>query len=261
MAKSHTTKPTDLGPNRTGLQAAPLQAKEMLENTDAVAADPQGATAVAMERAELSRDAPPIGTMPVPGNLKGMAKTALKALQGEKATVFLDKLGERLAFERTGVRLYDAVLAKVPASSTAGGTLAIENLRRIRDEELEHMHLVKEAIEQLGGDPTAETPCADVMGVASSGLVKAVTDPRTTLTQCLDALLTAELTDNDGWKFLISMAEALGQDDLAERFTTALANEDNHLLWVRKWVTERLQIQLGAKMPPPEFGEPAGPPA
>ena len=255
-----STKATDLGANRTGVQTAPMRAKEMLENTQAVAADPEGAAAaIATARAELSQRAPPVGTMPVPGNLKGAAKTAMKALKGEKATVFLDKLGERLAFERTGVRLYDAVLAKMPASRTSEGTLSAEDMRHFRDEELAHMHLVKEAIEKLGGDPTAVTPCADLKGVEGMGLVQVVTDPRTTLTQCLDTILTAELADNDGWKILIAMAEALGQDELARRFADALAEEDRHLQAVRSWIAERLEIQLGKAMPSADFGEPARP--
>lgn len=259
MAKGHGTKTSDLGANRTGAQTAPLRAKEMAENTGAVAADLQGAVGIALARAELARAAPPVGTMPVPGNLKGIAKTAMKALQGEKATVFLDKLGERLAFERSGVRLYDALLAKVPAASKDEGTLTVEALRRFRDEELQHFHLCKEAMESLGGDPTAMTPCADVTAVASMGLFQVLTDPRTTLTQGLDAILTAELTDNDGWKILIAMAEGLGQDELARRFTAALAEEDVHLQSIRRWLAERLEIQLGAEMPPAEFGEPAQP--
>jgi hypothetical protein len=181
----------------------------------------------------------------------------MKALKGEKASVFLDKLGERLAFERTGTRLYEAVLAKMPAAKLDKGSLTINEMRRFRDEELAHMHLVKSAIEGMGGDPTAQTPCADLTGVHGMGLVQAVTDPRTTLTQCLETLLIAELADNDGWKILISMAEALGQDDLARRFTTALAEEDQHLAAVRSWIAERLEIQLGARMPSTDFGEPA----
>lgn len=259
MADKHETKPTDLGKNRTGVQANPLQSKEMAENTTAVAADPAGATGIALARAELAQQAPPVGTMPVPGNLKGAAKAAVKALQGEKATVLLDKLAERLAFERTGVRLYDAVLAKLPASAKGKGTMTLEDVRRFRDEELEHMHLVKEALEQLGGDPTAMTPSADLKGVEGMGLVQAVTDPRTTLTQCLDAILTAELADNDGWKMLIALTEAAGQDDLAARFTEALAEEDVHLQSIRQWLAERLEIQLGAKLPSTDFGEPAQP--
>lgn len=258
MAMDHGTKPTDVGRNRTGSQIAPHRAKEMLEGAEQVR--PTGSPAdFARARGELAAKAPPVGTVPPPGTVKGMAKTAMKALQGEKATVFVDKLGARLAFERTGVRLYDALLAKVPAGKTSKGTMTVQAIRQIRDDELSHFHLVREAIEQLGADPTAQTPCADLTGVEGSGLVMALTDPRFTLTQCLDALLIAELADNDGWKTLIAMAEALGQDDLARRFTDALAAEDRHLQQIRGWTAERLEIQLGAKMPATEFGEPAQP--
>jgi hypothetical protein len=231
----------------------------MASATAAARAEPLQASALGLARAELSREAPPVGTMPVPGNLKGVAKALGKALQGEKATVLLDKLGERLAFERSGVRLYEAILAKVPAARLTEGTLTVEELRRFRDAELAHMHLVKEALEQMGGDPTATTPCADVSAVASMGVAQVLTDPRTTLTQCLDALLTAELTDNDGWKILIAMAEAAGQDDLASRFAAALAEEDHHLASIRAWLAERLGIALGKPLPSMEFGEPAHP--
>ena len=50
--------------------------------------------------------------MPPPTSLKGVAKTAVDMLKGSKPTVFIDKLGERAAFERTGTRLYQGALAK-----------------------------------------------------------------------------------------------------------------------------------------------------
>jgi hypothetical protein len=137
--------------------------------------------------------------------------------------------------------------------------MTVADLRRFRDEELAHVHLVKEAIEKVGGDPTAVTPCADLAGVQAMGLFQAVTDPRTTLTQCLEAILTAELADNDGWKVLIAIAEAMGQEDLARRFTEALASEDVHLQSIRSWLAERLEIQLGKRLPSTDFGEPAQP--
>jgi hypothetical protein len=259
MAMDHKTKPTDVGANRTGIATAPMRAKEMQEGATAERPSLDAGQALARARAEVSREAPPVGTVPVPVTLKGVAKSAAKALQGEKATVLVDRLAERLAFERGGVRLYDAVLAKVPAGKTQEGTLTEAELRRVRDGELRHMELVREALEAMGADPTAVTPCADLVGVKASGLVQVVTDPRTTLTQCLDALLVAELADNDGWKLLIAMAEALGQEDMARRFADALAEEDEHLVLVRRWVAERLEIELGAKMPALEFGEPAQP--
>jgi rubrerythrin len=229
----------------------------MLDNTAAVSADPRGAQAAALERSELSREAPPLGTMPVPASLEGIAKTAIKAARGERAPVFLDKLGERLAFERTGTRIYEAILAKLPASRLSEGTLTVEEVRRFRDAELRHLHLVRDAIEAVGGDPTAQTPCADVAGVQALGILQVVTDPRTTLTQSLDALLTAELADNDGWKVLIALAEAVGQKELAARFAEALAEEDEHLASVRAWIAERLGLDLGTSLPSTDFGEPA----
>ena len=36
-------------------------------------------------------------------------------------------------------------------------------------------------------------------------------------------MLTAELTDNDGWQLLIKLADNLGYDDMKAEFETALA--------------------------------------
>jgi hypothetical protein len=91
-------------------------------------------------------------------------------------------------------------------------------------------------MQELGGDPTAQTPCADVTGTASIGLLQVVTDPRTTLAQSLNAVLTAELTDNAGWELLSELAELAGQSQLSERFAEALAVEEQHLETVREWL-------------------------
>src|SRR5690349_1736429 len=140
MADTHHTKPTDIGTNRTGVAASPLDARKLVEGAEQASTSEGGPERIAAFRAELSATAPP----------KGAAKTVAKALQGEQANVLLDKLGERLAFERSGVRLYDAVLAKVPASRTSEGDLDAADLARIRDEEHQHMLLVEDAIRQLG---------------------------------------------------------------------------------------------------------------
>lgn len=65
--------------------------------------------------------------------------------------------------------------------------------------------------------------------------------------------------DNDGWKVLVALAEAARQDELAARFTSALVEEDRHLASVRTWLAERLGIQLGARLPSIDCGEPVQP--
>jgi hypothetical protein len=92
-------------------------------------------------------------------------------------------------------------------------------------------------MERLGADPTAVTPAADVAGVASSGLLGVAADPRTTVHQSLEAVLIAELADNEGWEMLIKLSRDMGQDDMATEFQTALQEEERHLALVRGWVS------------------------
>jgi len=106
--------------------------------------------------------------------------------------------------------------------------------------------MLSECVTSLGGDPTAQTPCADVAGTASAGLLQVVTDPRTTLAQSLSAVLTAELTDNAGWELLSELADKVGQKDMAEQFTKALEAEHKHLAVVRNWVESLVMNEPGS---------------
>jgi len=109
------------------------------------------------------------------------------------------------------------------------------------------MLLVRDAIQQLGADPTAMTPGADVVSVAGRGWVQVLADPRTTLTQCLDVMLIVEDGDVDGWDLLTGLATALGMDDLADRFREANLVEQDHARQVRGWVATSVLGQLGVQ--------------
>ena len=168
--------------------------------------------------------------------IRDSAKTGLDAMKGIKATVFIDKLGERLAFERTGTRLYGALIGKCDASPALPGGPTSADLQAIQAEELAHFELVREVIVSLGGDPTAVTPSADVVSVMSSGLLQIITDARTSLKQSLEAILVAELADNDGWMMLIHLAQSSGHEQIAARFEEARMTEERHLTHVRQWI-------------------------
>jgi len=250
-----TTKPTDIGMNRTGIATSPVQAKAMREAADEGCGEPSPeAEALTQARADEARNAPPVGTMPPPASVKGAAKAAVQALKGNSALAFLDLLGERLAFERTGTRLYDALLIKLEGADPRPGGPDREELESIREDEMRHFEVVRNAIEMLGGDPTVVTPSANVCGVAASGWVLALSDPRTTLTEALKVILAAELADNDGWATLIEVAAGLGQDDLAQQFTEAANDEEVHLTRVRTWVMTAVAGQAGVEAPLVEDG-------
>jgi rubrerythrin len=238
-------KPTDMGRNRTGVAASPVDAKQLVEGAADGVPTALISEGLSRVRAEIAADAEPVGTMPPPTSIKGVAKTMTEALKGQKATVLLDQIAERLAFERTGTRLYEALISKLAGADPHPGGPTEADLEQIRDEELAHFQLLKSAIESLGGDPTAVTPSADLVGVASSGLIQVLGDPRTTLNEGLKAILIAELADNEGWQNLIELASGLGQEEMANRFQTAADDEEDHLARVRTWVATGVQGEAG----------------
>lgn len=260
------------GLNRTGATASPEGAQAMADAVnDLMPPVPVDTGAMEAERLLYIDASDTVGSVPPPLGVGGMMKSGMARLKGGNPGVLMDKVGERLAFERTGVRLYEALLAKHEAASrTAGDVLPpaaavqevaqaqglavlapvqgespAQTLLRIRSEELEHFQLLREAMEQLGGDPTAQTPCADVTGIASMGILQVLADPRTTLAQCLNAMLTIELTDNAGWELLIQLAEQAGESELAGRFLGALAQEQEHLVIVKGWLASLLAEGAG----------------
>ncbi|HEX8351409.1 MAG TPA: ferritin-like domain-containing protein [Pyrinomonadaceae bacterium] len=243
--KSTGTKsaPDGLEGNRTGMMVAPEMAGEMAEG--AAAAEPSsegGAEALAAERAVYIKEGFPVGSLPT----LPAGREPEVGVEEAGMAVLLDKLSERLSFERMGTRLYDALINKCEAlgESSPGPTLA--QLREIREDELRHFLLLNGTVTSLGGDPTVMSPCADTAQVASLGILQVLTDPRTSVAQCLQAILTAELTDNDGWQMLINLAGNLGFDEMATEFEGALANEEEHLASVRGWLEEHVLTQAQA---------------
>lgn len=211
---------TEIGMNHSGMLVAEDGGQKMLENIDLTRPNGGDERALAKVRLEYARESDPVGTLPEPR-------------QSGIAAVLMDKLGERLAFERSGTRLYDALIVKCAADPSA--SVPANELEHIRDEEALHFALLGAAIESLGGDPTAQTPSADVAGVEGMGLMQVLNDPKTTVVQGLHAILVAEMTDNAAWDELIELTSEIGNADLVGRFTQAREEEAEHLEKVLGW--------------------------
>ncbi|MBM7333827.1 MAG: ferritin-like domain-containing protein [Alcanivorax sp.] len=237
------TDSAPLGINRTGVQMSPEKSQDMRRIAEQTPADVAGGPRELSEaRAAEALKAGRAGSVAPPGSAKGVLKAGAKKMTGQNPELLLDKLGQRLAFERTGVRLYEALIAKATA-------LGLEQpvrqaLARFRDEEAEHMDLVVQAVESLGADPTTMTPSANVAGVVGLGPLQVITDARTNFMQSLDALLSVELTDNAAWELLIELAETAGQESMATHFRHALKQEEYHLETVKGWMRDTSLEQL-----------------
>lgn len=241
---------TELGANKTGIDMSPIHSKKMIEASENLIdelGDRQDA-AVAFEQFYIE-NAEPLGSVPMPGTVKGVVKSAMKMATGHHPQVLINKLGERLAFERSGIRIYEQLIIKCEYASVNAMTefqIPLERLTEFRNQEEEHFDLLINCVKKLGADPTAQTPDADASGVAASGLMKVITDPRTSVSQSLQAMLALELTDNAAWELLIKLAEDMGLDEMAEEFQHALGQENIHLEQVRSWYEASVRSQ--AKM-------------
>lgn len=227
-----------IGSNRTGIALAPERAAAMMKAAREFRPSSSGdADDIAVVRIEYASQREPAGTLPPPATIKQAASTALKALVGGKPNLLLDKLGERLAFERTGTRAYEALLSKYESDAELfpdGPTAA--DIEQIAREEVAHFELLHDAITLLGGDPTVFTPSANVQATATAGAADVLLDPRFTLLDGLEAVLLLELADNECWTALNDLAAMAGENDLAARFAAALDTETQHLNKVRGWI-------------------------
>lgn len=239
--KQEATNKTPVGLNRTGIATSPRMAPEMVQAAEQFSPVDEGSQQdMARVRSLYVAHATRFGTMPPPASLKEVGADTLQMLKGNKPLVLLDKLGNRLAFERTGARLYEALSSRVRGGPNWEGGPSAEDIAAIHADELEHFQLVKNWITKLGSDPTVITPSAEVSAVAALGPLQVLGDPRIPLRCALDAILIIELTDNDGWAMLIDLAASVGMTEMAADFQRALMAEEQHLQAVRSWVKSAL---------------------
>ncbi len=225
---AHITQPGD---NHTGITLHPELVAEMIEGTNEFGPTSRGgAEALAANRVRVAKDSRPAATMP-----------PAKDVPLERLPI-LDKLGARLAFERTGTRMYQALISKHDAFGGFRGGPSRADLEHICDEEHRHLIVAQNLIIRLGGDPTVVTPCANLQATASYGILQVLVDPRTTLIECLDAIIVAELTDHESWDLLGRTVAPLGDKQAEAQIREAERVEQEHLAKVRSWLAAAAQL-------------------
>jgi hypothetical protein len=215
---------TTSGTNHTGLAPHGDVLARMIEGASEFPPTSSGGPAgIAEVRIEYSRVSEPPATMP------GAPVTPARL-------PLLDRLGARMQFERTGTRLYDALISKLDVYGSFEGGPSRQELLQIREQELGHALLTQELIGSIGGDSTAITPSANLQATAGQGIVCVLLDPRTSLIDCIEAMLIIELTDQDSWGMLARIAEPLGDAGMIDKITQAQKVELEHLAKVRGWL-------------------------
>ena len=180
-------------------------------------------------------------------NLPGMEKLGRK-----NPHKVIDLLKERLAFERSGVKLYDTLLSRLRLSGDSALESLIDQVEHQRDEEQEHGEWLEEQIRALGGDAYGPTEHSVLVQAESEGIERVVRRDQS-IPHDFHALLTAELADHAGWDLLVQIADELGDSDAKKEFQKRLHEEEGHLLFVRKTLLGLTAKDVSA---PPPAAEP-----
>ena len=170
-----------VGTNRTGVAVAPERLQEMLSGMEEFPPSAQGnAQEIAQVRIAYAQLAEPPGSVPLPPTLKGKIATTVQAIKEEQFSSWTSSgSGWRSSGRaRASMKPWSRSMTPMAASRAArAGTISSTCCRNTG------ATMLQAAIEQLGGDPTAVTPSANLQATAAHGIQKVVVDPRTTLLQ------------------------------------------------------------------------------
>jgi rubrerythrin len=213
----------ETGGNRTGIEHA-RDGRGMLDMPSGMGPTSRGSSEdIARVRNRYARAGLPTGTMPPDVD--------------RQLVLLVDLLGARLAFERGGVRFYDALIAKLDSYGSFDRGPSRRDLEQIREDEHRHVVMLDGLLHDLGADPTVFTPCANREVVSSRGIGDVLLDPRTSLLDGLESIVIAELADHEQWMALVDTTRDMRRDDLARLFIASQATEEEHLSKVRRWLS------------------------
>ena len=158
----------------------------------------------------------------------------MEKLASKNPEKVVDLLCERLAFERAGVKLYDAMIAKLQLSNEPEVHRTLRAMHEHRNHEKEHEEWLEAQIRALGGDAHSVTDMARLATIESRGIEDIVLDGDNAPVPLFHALLAAELADNAGWDLLVALADECGDRSAKREFKKRLHEEEEHLVFVRR---------------------------
>jgi rubrerythrin len=164
-------------------------------------------------------------------------------------------LSERLAFERTAVRLYDAALEKLQASGDEDVMKVVPTMQGYRDQEEEHANWIEAQMQKLGHVPRT-TPLTQAVQRESRGMEQVIAGRDDGLLPVLHALYGVELMDNAGWDVLLQVAQQAGDDNALIELNERVEHEKQHLDLIRTCMLEftKKSVLLDDTGPPTRKG-------
>lgn len=162
-----------------------------------------------------------------------------------------DLLSDMLAHERCGAQLYRSLAGRT------NNPLLKRQYEHFGDETVEHVAILEQLVDRLGGVPGYVSPAARATTRAGTGLLEStflLTGSVDLMTQelvMLDAVLLAEAKDHANWSGLSKLAAGIPEGDVRDAFTEAVEQvepqEDEHLSWATETRTKMIAVQATSR--------------
>lgn len=161
--------------------------------------------------------------------LDGGQSRVKQELPTDPKGLLIRKLGEKLAFERAFLRLYEAYLKKRwGAARSLGNPLAegLQEFDRIVTHKRRQVERLREMIWDRGGDPNALVPSEELSAIAQLGIVTVFTSADSSLKSLAHAVRVVELAGRSSGLYLARIAAAANDNDLFEELQSMQATCD-----------------------------------
>ena len=143
----------------------------------------------------------------------------------DKQNIYVQKVADRLAFERGETRLYSLAINRLQNSSKSSHQEIIDLLKVNRQNEENHAALVKEALRSRDPGALESWELFDGVNLAYRGFFETIVNPHSDLPRIIQILFFAKLADHAEWEILIHLAQKVSEEKRMSQFEEALTEE------------------------------------
>jgi len=179
----------------------------------------------------------PMPTVSIPPGREHLPGSGLEAIDGMGLDpAFIEAfLSAALTHERCGTQLYRS------CAQRTNNPMLQRRYGHFGEETLRHVEILEDLIAAVGGDPQYVSPAARAVEKSNTATLESTfmlagsVDLLTQEAVMLQAVLVAETIDRANWEAMAAVAEAMGDNPIANRFRDAvrevLEQEDEHFAW------------------------------
>lgn len=151
----------------------------------------------------------------------------------------IDVLAERPAFGRAGVRLYDAVVARLEPAEPAVRRM-LPRVEQMRAEHHAELAWAEALLDALEAGAAAGVRRVEMAQLETAGLLRIAEDGAATIQELFRALWLFELAHEGGWDLLVRLAERAGDLPARDELGRWRAQAEAHARYAHRALVELL---------------------